>query len=68
LIRLLECLGVATAQAMTGSGTIEASWTPAAKVTLAVEAVSAFAVAAKIVSVVAEVATAIVNGYFGMSV
>jgi len=34
---------------------------------LAVEAVSGFAAAANIVSVAAEVATAIVNGYFGMS-
>jgi len=53
---------------MAGAGTIGASWTPAAKVTLAVEAVSGFAAAANIVSVAAEVATAIVNGYFGMSV
>jgi len=68
LTRLLERLGVVTAQAMGGAGTIGASWTPAANVTLAVEAVLAFAVAANMVSVAAEVATAIVNGYFGMSV
>ena len=60
-------LGVLTAQAMAGARTIGASWTPAAKVTLAVEAVSAFAAAANIVSVAAEVAKAIVNGYIGMS-
>jgi hypothetical protein len=53
---------------MVGAGTMGASWTPAAKVTLAVEAVSGFMVVANIVSVAAEVATAIVNGYFGMSV
>jgi hypothetical protein len=63
-----ERLGVATAQAMAGARTIGASWTPAAKVTLAGEAVSAFVAAANIVSVEAEVAKAIVNGYFGMSV
>ena len=50
-----------------GARTIGASWTLAAKVTLAVEAVSAFAAAANIVSVAAEVAKAIVNGYIGMS-
>jgi hypothetical protein len=59
-----ERLGVTTSQVMAGARTIGASWTPAAKVTLAVEAVSAFAAAANIVSVAAEVAKAIVNGYW----